>query len=420
MSRAVIAGAILGAGLVSGGMLIQSGVWSEADAAPPASMRLLEQVMARLRADYIDTISTEQLYINAASGLVKEVEDPYSTLLTADRLRRLRESTTGRYAGVGLELDIRDGFVTVIAPIAQTPADSAGVRAGDRIVAIDGKPTNGLTMEEAQQMLRGAAGTVVRLTLGRDADETTVTLRRREIVFHAVQRAELVDGSIAYVGLRTFSERAARDVRRAIDSLRGAGARSLILDVRQNPGGLLEQGLAVADLFLDAGATLARTRGRTAEANQNFTDDAAEVWRGMPIVVLTDSGTASAAEIVAGALQDHERAVLVGSPTYGKGSAQSVFPVTGGRALKLTTARWFTPKGRTIERDSTSGGITPDIEARKPEAPLGTRAATHVVGQALADDPVVVRAVGLLRGVGTTEELRARARRESSRRGRAN
>jgi carboxyl-terminal processing protease len=394
-------------------MLIQAGAWREAGAAPTASSRLLEEVMARVMNDWVDTISADELYKRAASGVAKELDDPYSTLLTRERLRRLRESTTGRYAGIGVELDIRDGFVTVIAPIAQTPADSAGIKPGDRILSIDGRATTGLSMEEAQQLMRGPSGSVVRLGIERGEQEATVTLRRREIVFHPVQRSQLLGGGIGYVELATFNERAAREVRRAVDSLREGGARSLILDMRENPGGLLEQGIAVADLFLDAGVTIASTRGRVSESNETYEDVEAQRWKEMPIVVLVDSGTASAAEIVAGALQDHERAVVVGSPTYGKGSAQSVFPLRDERALKLTTARWFTPEGRTIERDSTKGGITPDVEARKP-APSVTAAGKIGVPAPQPDllaDPVVARAVALLRGIETPAQLRRKARR---------
>jgi carboxyl-terminal processing protease len=393
-------------------MLIQTGAWREAGAAPTASSRLLEEVMARVMNDWVDTISADELYKRAASGLTKELDDPYSTLLTQERLRRLRESTTGRYAGIGVELDIRDGFVTVIAPIAQTPADSAGIKPGDRILSIDGRATTGLSMEEAQQLMRGPSGSVVRLGIERGEQEATVTLRRREIVFHPVQRSKLL-GGIGYVELAKFNERASLEVRRAVDSLRASGARSLILDMRENPGGLLEQGIAVADLFLDAGVTIASTRGRLGESNETYADAEPQPWKEMPIVVLVDSGTASAAEIVAGALQDHERGVVVGSPTYGKGSAQSVFPLGDERALKLTTARWFTPDGRTIERDSTKGGITPDVEARKP-APTVTAAGKIGVPAEQPDlltDPVVARAVALLQGVGSQADLRRKARR---------
>jgi carboxyl-terminal processing protease len=381
-------------------MLIQSGAWREAGAST-ASARLLDQVMARLRLDYVDSLTTDDMFRRAASGFVKELDDPYSVLLTPERYRRLRELTSGRYAGIGVEIDLRDGFITVIAPLAGTPADSAGIRPGDRIVAIDSKPTHGLSMEEVQGALRGAPGTRVKLSLERDAQHPVVTLTRREIVYHPVQRTALL-GSSGYVELATFSERAAGELRHTIDSLRTAGARSLILDLRENPGGLLEQGISVADLFLDRGQTIASTRGRSPESNHEFDDDTPQRWPGMPIVVLVDSGSASAAEIVAGAIQDNKRGVLVGSPTYGKGSAQSIFPVTDGYALKLTSARWFTPSGKTIERDSTNGGISPDVIVRPPALPA------PVMTREPATDPVVGRALALLDGVRTPDELRAR------------
>ena len=364
MSRALIAGAILGAGLVSGGIFIQGG-GAPAAAADPGSPRLFDEVLARVRNDYIDSIPENELYRRAALGLAREIEDPYSQVLSDDALRRLRESATGQYPGIGVELDLRDGFVSVIAPIAGTPADSAGILPGDRIVAVDGASVIGMAMEEVQQKMRGAAGSLMKLTIQRgDAETKTLEIRRTRIRFHPVQRAMLPAPGVGYVELATFSDSAAAEVRRAVDSLRRVGATSLILDLRRNPGGLLEQGIAVADLFLDAGKVIVSTRGRTAEADRDYTDSQPEIWKGLPLAVLVDSGSASASEIVAGALQDHDRAEIIGSPTYGKGSAQSVYPLVGERALKLTTARWFTPDGRSIDRDSTSGGITPDEVVR--------------------------------------------------------
>lgn len=410
MSRALIAGAVLGAGLICGGILIQSGAWREADAAT-GSPRLFEQVVARVRQNFVDSISTDELYRRAATGLVREIEDPYTAMLTPERYRRARESTSGRYPGVGVELDLRDGFVTVIAPLAGTPADSAGVAPGDRISAIDGRPTTGLSMDEVQQALRGPNGTLVRLSIDRGETVSKVfTLRRTQIVFHPVQRAVVAVGGIGYVELATFSEAAANELRRTVDSLRAAGARSLILDLRENPGGLLEQGIAVADLFLNDGQVIASTRGRTVDADQDFRDETPQKWPGLPVIALVDSGSASAAEIVAGALQDHRRAVIVGSPTYGKGSAQSIFPLLGGRALKLTTARWFTPDGRSIERDSVAGGITPDVTVRREKGVLRmeTHAAVAVVYPPSASDPALAHAFRLLDGVATVEGLRKR------------
>jgi carboxyl-terminal processing protease len=404
VSKTLIVGALLSGGLLSGGMLMQSGAWSDADAST-ATPRLYEQVLARIRSTYIDSVSVDDMNRRAAFGLVKELDDSYSALLTPERVGRLRETTTGRYAGIGVEIDMRDGHVTVIAPLAGTPADSVGILPGDRIVSIDGKATHGLAMEEVQHAMRGSAGSTVRLTVERgDSEGQTFTLTRRIIQYHPVQRVEMLPGSVGYVQLATFSQRAAREVRGAVDSLRRSGMVSLILDLRENPGGLLEQGIEVAELFLDRGQTIASTKGRTADANNTFVDQYRQAWPQMPMVALIDSGTASAAEIVAGALQDNDRAAVVGSPSYGKGSAQSLFPLTEGHALKLTSARWFTPDGRTIERDSTSGGITPDVTVRDTATVLGPPARRLP----LSADPVVQRAHQLLQGVSTPSGLKSR------------
>ena len=388
MSKALIVGAVLSAGLLTGGMLMQSGAWSEASAST-ATPRLYEQVVARLRNDYIDSISIEQMHRKAAFGLVKELDEAYSALLTPDRVNRLRETTTGRYAGIGVEIDMRDGYVTVIAPLAGTPADSAGVLPGDRIISIDGRSTQGLTMDEVQQAMRGPAGSRVRLTVERgEGEDPSFVLTRRIIEYHPVQRVELLPGGVGYVELASFSQHAARELRQAVDSLRRAGATSLILDLRENPGGLLEQGIEVAELFLDRGQTIASTKGRTADANTTFLDEYRQPWPQLPIVALVDSGTASAAEIVAGALQDNDRGVIIGSPSYGKGSAQSLFPVGDGHALKLTTARWFTP----------------DITVRDTTTIVGAPA-RHLP---LTADPVVQRAHQILQGVATPAQLKSR------------
>ncbi|HMC56326.1 MAG TPA: S41 family peptidase [Gemmatimonadaceae bacterium] len=427
--RALIAGVVLGGSLVAGGLLMQSGAWREAGAAgassPAATARLLDEVMSRIGADYIDTLSRDEMLRRSAVGVVKELGDPYSVLLTPERYKQLGETTTGRYPGVGLALDLRDEVVTVIAALIGTPADSAGIVSGDHILAVDGKPTRGLTMEEVQRQLRGVAGTKVKLSVERLGDRRDVTLTRRVIVYHPVQRAQ-VAGSVGYVQLATFSEDAAAEVRRAVDSLRARGARSLILDLRANPGGLLEQGIEVSDLFLDRGKSIVSTHGRTAEADRVFRDETAQRWADMPMIALVDSGTASASEIVAGALQDNDRAVLVGARTYGKGSAQSVFPVSGGYGLKLTTARWFTPGGRTIARDSTSGGITPDVfvpDTAVKGVPVRTDTLNKMPGEPATrtfrvgarstwQDPVVVRAVQLLEGAASPAALRSRVPRK--------
>ncbi len=363
-SRAVFAVAVLSSALISGGWFVQRGLVGVAGArgasgTTVSGSRLFDQVRQHIERDYVDTLSDSAMYARTVEGLLGELHDPHSVYLTAARMARLSESTTGRYAGVGLQIDVRDGWITVVAPLPGSPAKDAGIETGDRVVAIDGKSTQDLTVEEAQRTLRGSPGSTVRLTIERPGLEAKLpfTVRRREIRIHPTRHALLLGNGIGYVDLAVFSEEAADDLRRSIDSLRAAGMRKLILDLREDPGGLLDQGVAVADLFLDPGQKIVGMRGRTPDANREYRDRAAQTWAEMPIAVLVDSGTASASEIVAGALQDHDRAVLLGSSTYGKGSAQSVFPLSSGGALKLTTALWYTPAGRSINRRR---GSSPD------------------------------------------------------------
>ena len=349
-SRAIVAAAVLSSALVSGGWLMERG-GRDAPRDAKSQARLFNEVLQHLRRDYVEPLPDSLLYHRAASGVIEQLHDPHSTFLDPRRLTRLDESTSGHYAGVGIQMDARDSGITVIGALPGTPAERAGIMTGDRIVEIEGRSTHGLTQEEALKSLRGTPGSSVRLVIDRPgvAERLPFSLTRAEIAVSPVQNASLLRGGIGYVDLTVFSTTAAADLGRAIDSLRTAGARALVLDLRGDPGGLLDQGVEVADLFLDPGQKIVTTRGRTADENRTLADDAPQRFAGMPVVVLTDSGTASASEIVAGALQDHDRALVVGTATYGKGSAQRVFRLEDG-AVKLTTALWYTPSGRSINR----------------------------------------------------------------------
>lgn len=364
-SRAIVVAAVLSSALVSGGWLVERGGRTVPRDAK-AQARLFDEVLQHLRRDYVDTLADSLLFRRAAAGVIEELHDPHSVFLDPRRLTRLDESTSGHYAGVGLQMDARDSGITVIGALPGTPAERAGLLTGDRIVEIDGRPTHGLTQEEALRALRGAAGSTVRLTVERFGLPARMpfTLTRAEIAVNPVQNALLVRDGVGYVDLTVFSTNAAADLGRAIDSLRKVGARSLVLDLRGDPGGLLDQGVGVADLFLDAGQKIVTTRGRTPDENHAFSDGAPQRFADMPLVVLTDSGTASASEIVAGALQDHDRALVVGTATYGKGSAQRVFRLNDG-AVKLTTALWYTPSGRSINRPRPKDG-TEESDASTP------------------------------------------------------
>ncbi len=353
-SRVLIVVGALAAGLVCGGWFLEAGFhgagrWSLGRGGDGA--RVFENVLQHVQRDYVDSVPTPQIYDKAIDGMLYELHDPHSAFLTAERLRRLTESTTGTYVGLGIQIDIRDGWITVIAPLPGSPAQRVGFQAGDRLIAIEGQTTHGWTQEEASAALRGVAGTPVHVVIDRPGVDKKIPLvvMRREIHVRSVRHAEIVKPGVGYVEMAVFSDSTARELRQAIDSLRGLGTRTLILDLRNDPGGLLTQGVAVADLFLQRGQAVVAMRGRSLGTTRQFDDDSATPWPGLGLIVLVNGGTASASEIVAGALQDHDRALIVGTASYGKGSAQTLYHL-GDAALKLTTALWYTPSGRSISR----------------------------------------------------------------------
>ena len=375
-SRAFVALAVLAGAVVTGGWLLQRGL--EREDSVYARARLFDQVVQHVSRHYVDTLSERELYQKAIDGMLQELGDPYSVYLTPERQNRLLENTRGTYGGLGIQIDVRDGWITVIAPTPGTPADRAGIQTGDRIVAVDGRPTQGLTPEEALHLLRGPKGSRVALLVERPGlgDRLSFQITRADIRLRAVQQASMLNERVGYVDLNVFSDSTTTELRGSIDSLRRRGMQALVLDLRQNPGGLLEQGVEVSDLFLDRGQKIVSMRGRTPVTTTDFVARAPQSWPDLPIVVLVNGGTASASEIVAGALQDHDRAVIVGSTTFGKGSAQSVFRMPSGGALKLTTARWFTPVGRSIQRttadSATEDETVPDADSAA-EIPLSKR-----------------------------------------------
>jgi carboxyl-terminal processing protease len=331
-----------------------SGGWLLGTAATPqmTSEQLFERVMGAVRQYYVDSLPTDSLFHKAAQGLLLGLEDPYSTLLEGDDFKQLTEQTTGNYGGLGIQIDVRDGWITVVAPLPETPAERAGIEAGDQIVALDGKSTQNLNQDEAVKTLRGEAGTTAKIQVRRPgiASLLDFSIKREVIHFRSVQPGTMVGDGIGFVQLRSVSETSTQEMQEEIERLRKAGMRSLILDLRRNPGGLLDQGVAVTDLFLDPGQQIVSTRGRAEGMSRIAADSHNQLWPEMPVVVLVDEFSASAAEIIAGALQDNDRAVLVGTPTFGKGLVQSLFNLGNGSALKLTTARWYTPSGRSIQR----------------------------------------------------------------------
>ncbi|MQA91496.1 MAG: PDZ domain-containing protein [Gemmatimonas sp.] len=333
----------------SGGWLLQRGV--EAGREPDG--RVLLEILDRLSRDYVDEERTDDLYRMAVEGLLRELGDPHTSFMSAEDYARLRVQTTGEYGGLGIQIAERDGWITILAPLPGTPAERAGLLAGDRIIEVEGKSTEGWTDEDAVDVLRGGIGEPVTVNIGRPGvqDPIAFSLVREEIHVNSVRTAYMIEPEIGYARLDLFSETSTDELRAAITDLKEQGMRGMILDLRANPGGLLDQGVSVTDLFVDRGAAIVETRARDPQDNVTFRASRGQEYEGMPIVVLVNEYSASAAEIVAGALQDHDRALVVGAPTFGKGSVQTLFALSGGNFLKMTTGKWYTPSGRSIQKD---------------------------------------------------------------------
>lgn len=406
--KTIVLAAILAIVLVAGAWMFQRGTVSE----KVNGTRLFSQVSEAVSEDYVDTVGDARVYQLAIDGMLSELDDPYDAYLTPDRANRLSERTSGSYAGIGLQVDVRDGSLVVVSPLPGGPGERAGILTGDRIAQIDGRTVSGWTAEEVQKLLRGPAGSTVKVAIQHPGSVTpiTLTLTRAAIHHSAIRRAALLPANVGYVALSVFSDSTARELATTVDSLVRLGATSLTLDLRSNPGGLLDQGVAVADLFLDRGERIASTAGREPTDNTVFTDTAAQRWPKLDLAVLVDNKSASAAEVVAGALQDHDRAVVIGMTTYGKGSVQHIFPVTSGGALRLTTARWLTPLGRYISPPPSPDQDQLDTEPPRPK--YRTDAGRTVLGGggitpdvAIGDTTAPAENLALMRALGTGVSL---------------
>jgi carboxyl-terminal processing protease len=341
---------------IGGGLLAGSGR-PDAEELTWEQARLFAEVMERVKQDYVEPLDDSELLESAIRGMVNDL-DAHSQYLDAEEYRDIRISTTGSYSGVGVEVGEIDGTITVITPIAGSPAARSGMRSGDQIVAVDGVPVETDHLQETIGRMRGRAGSRIRLTVLRDG-EAIMHDMRREIIRVASVHYEALEPTYGYVRLSQFSETTAREVSRAIDAMQDSNEGmldGLVLDLRNNPGGVLDAAVDVADLFLDSGV-IVTANGRTRDARFTRSAHRGDVLDGADIVVLVNAGSASASEIVAGALQDHGRATVVGTSTFGKGLVQTVMPLSRGRAIKLTTSRYYTPSGDSIHET----GITPDV-----------------------------------------------------------
>jgi carboxyl-terminal processing protease len=337
-------------GVMSGGWLMQQGVDPQRNVYFQA--RLLEEVVRHVSNRFVDETDPDRLYRMAIDGMLSELGDPHTSFMTPDDYERLRLQTQGEYGGLGIEIDVRDGWLTVLSPLPNSPAERVGLQAGDRIIQVDGESTRGWSTDKAVSVLRGPKGTTVRIEVARGNIDAPIPfeITRADIELTAVPAAYMIDSEVGYIELTTFSETATDSLKAAIDRLQRQGMKSLVLDMRRNTGGLLDQGLTVADLFLDRRQLVLETRGRTADQNHVLRARTPNAYPDLELAVLIGQRSASATEIVAGALQDHDRAILLGETSFGKGSVQTLYQLPGNNMLKLTTARWYTPSGRSIQK----------------------------------------------------------------------
>ena len=352
-------------GLVAGVLVsIGHGVFAERDSAPATlpveELRTFSDVFGRIKNDYVVDVDDKELIENAIRGMLSGL-DPHSAYLDSEQFTELQVGTTGQFGGLGIEVGMENGFVKVIAPIDDTPAQRAGVQAGDLVIRLDDTPVKGMTLNDAVKIMRGKPGSDIELTIVREGVDQPLKINiTRDIIKVKSVRARLLEPGYGYLRISQFQSKTAENMVDAIDELKkeNKGALDgLVLDLRNNPGGVLNGAVAVSDAFLKKGM-IVYTEGRIADSRLRFNATPDDVINGAPLVVLVNQGSASASEIVAGALQDHKRAIIVGVKTFGKGSVQTILPLSSESALKLTTARYFTPSGNSIQAE----GITPDIE----------------------------------------------------------
>jgi carboxyl-terminal processing protease len=376
MSNLTRKAALLAGGIAIGLSLgLARGVLADKPEPPPdvpwQDARLLAEVLERVEREYVDPVDDHQLLQAAIRGMVSSL-DPYSAYLDGEDYDDIKISSSGQYSGVGIEISLEDGQVVVIAPLDGSPAAEAGIRPGDVLATIDNVPVNSSTLADTIGRMRGKEGTTVKIGILREGQSEPLqfTLKRSRVQLHSVS-SQMLEPGYGYVRIAQFSESTGEELTGALAALRkknGAPLKGLVLDLRNNPGGVLEAAVAVADAFLDSGVIVS-AKGRTEESKFEMSATPGDDLNGAPLVILVNGGSASAAEIVAGALKDHHRATLMGRTTFGKGSVQTVMPLGGDRAIKLTTSLYYTPSGISINHR----GIAPDVEferdAKQPSPP---------------------------------------------------
>jgi carboxyl-terminal processing protease len=324
-----------------------------------SKIKIFSEALNEIQKKYVEEKDPKELIYGAIRGMMSTL-DPHSTFLTPEELKELEIETTGKFSGIGIEITLKDGVLTVVSPIEGSPADRAGLAPGDKILQIDEKSTKNMTLNEAVRMIRGPKGTKVQLLiLHEGAKEPQKYIIVRDVIPIRSVKSKMLEDGYGYISISSFQEKTTEDFLAALTKLESSskdGLKGLVLDLRNDPGGLLNEAVKIADVFLESGVIVS-IQGRTKEQSQKFTAQPNKVPRRYPLVVLVNEGSASASEIVAGALQDQKRAIILGMPTFGKGSVQTIIPLEDNSGIKLTTARYFTPSGRSIQ----AKGITPDI-----------------------------------------------------------
>ncbi|MGB5225411.1 MAG: S41 family peptidase [Arenicellales bacterium] len=353
------------------GMTIYSSVFAgnekttTASPLPLEELRAFTEVFGRVKSDYVESVEDKDLLEYAIKGMLSGL-DPHSAYLNPEEFKEMRIGTDGKFGGLGIEVSMENGFVKVISPIDDTPAERAGIKAGDVIVRLDDTPVKGMTLNEAVKIMRGEPGTDILLTVVREGEEGPLKITiTRDIIRIKSVRGRTLDPGYGYIRISQFQSATGTSMRKQLSELKkenGGELKGLVLDLRNNPGGVLNASVSVADAFVSKGK-IVYTEGRVKDSLLTFNASPNDLLKSAPIVVLVNGGSASASEIVAGALQDHKRAIIMGTKTFGKGSVQTIMPMNNGAALKITTARYFTPSGRSIQAE----GIEPDIEVEQLE-----------------------------------------------------
>jgi carboxyl-terminal processing protease len=371
-------GALLGASLTLGeGVLAGK---NETETLPLEDLRTFTEIFAKIKNDYVEPIEDKALLENAIRGMLAGL-DPHSAYLVPDDYKELQAGTSGEFGGLGIEVGMEDGFVKVISPIDDTPADRAGVKAGDLVIRLDDTPVKGMALSDAVKIMRGKPGTDIVLTIVREGEDKPLNITiTRDVIRVTSVKSNLLDPGYGYVRISQFQSRTGDNLREALEKMEeesGGPLKGLVLDLRNNPGGVLSAAVSVSDAFITDGI-IVYTEGRLDDAKLKFNAKPTDILNGAPMVVLVNGGSASASEIVAGALQDHHRAIIMGGKTFGKGSVQTILPMDNGSALKLTTAKYYTPSGISIQ----AKGISPDIELENMKITESEAASTSRIKEA--------------------------------------